>query len=155
MQYFLCVMFALLCDIFLCRAASNMNKEEELPWQPFPVTPMQSQFLQSVQTIDPKKLEKKVQIPKKEKTQNRPYQCEQCARKFVRLSHLQRHLLSHTSLKPHLCPSPGCNFRTRRFDNLSQHMRIHNPKDPCVHVRPKKKVVGLKIKETSEDVSGT
>lgn len=54
------------------------------------------------------------------------HECPLCHMKFQRPEHVKRHMLSHSSEKPFVCPEPNCNKRFNRNDNLKQHLRnIH------------------------------
>jgi len=62
---------------------------------------------------------------------SRNYVCEvkNCGKRFGRGEHLKRHVRSiHTNEKPYICPE--CNKPFSRFDNLSQHQKVHAPRSP-------------------------
>lgn len=57
------------------------------------------------------------------------HECPLCSMKFQRPEHVKRHMLSHSSEKPFLCPELNCGKRFNRNDNLKQHLRnIHKKK---------------------------
>ena len=53
----------------------------------------------------------------------RRFRCVYCGSKFVRSSHLRRHLYSHTGAKPYFCPI--CRKRFARSDYVSIHTQSH------------------------------
>lgn len=56
----------------------------------------------------------------------RMFQCplEACGRLFKRLEHLKRHVRTHTQERPYACTR--CRKRFSRSDNLTQHIKIHD-----------------------------
>ncbi|KAJ7235086.1 hypothetical protein B0H12DRAFT_1027616 [Mycena haematopus] len=46
--------------------------------------------------------------------------CARCGKTFVTPGHLKRHALTHSGVKNHPCPFPGCLVRCSRQDNLQQ-----------------------------------
>ena len=59
------------------------------------------------------------QVPEPE----RPYPCEVCGRKFIRSTHLRRHMRIHTGEKPFACHI--CGRRYARGDYLRAHIQAH------------------------------
>ena len=55
--------------------------------------------------------------------QDRPYPCEVCGRKFIRATHLRRHMRIHTGEKPFGCHI--CGQRYARGDYLRAHIQAH------------------------------
>ena len=53
----------------------------------------------------------------------RRFQCIYCGTKFIRSTHLHRHLRIHTGAKPYACPI--CRIRFSRSDYLSAHVLRH------------------------------
>lgn len=53
----------------------------------------------------------------------RPYNCEMCGRKFIRATHLRRHMRIHTGEKPFSCHI--CGRRYARGDYLRAHINAH------------------------------
>ena len=53
----------------------------------------------------------------------RRFQCIYCGSKFVRSTHLHRHLRIHTGVKPYVCPV--CRKRFSRSDYQSAHVLLH------------------------------
>lgn len=53
----------------------------------------------------------------------RPYPCEVCGRKFIRATHLRRHMRIHTGEKPFACHI--CGRRYARGDYLRAHIHAH------------------------------
>ncbi|KAI0164434.1 hypothetical protein GGR52DRAFT_123362 [Hypoxylon sp. FL1284] len=65
--------------------------------------------------------------------------CPYCGTKFTRKEHLERHLTSHTGIKPYTCP--GCYVDFGRRDLLSRHINMHHhqpdaPDDAPAGARP-------------------
>lgn len=58
----------------------------------------------------------------------RPFQCETCARRFKQKKHLKRHVAIHSDVKDYHCKL--CNKRFRRNDNLTSHLRVHITEAP-------------------------
>ena len=58
-----------------------------------------------------------------EPTSSRRFQCIYCGSKFVRSTHLNRHLRIHTGAKPYVCPI--CRKRFSRSDYKSAHVLSH------------------------------
>ena len=58
-----------------------------------------------------------------EPTSSRKFQCVYCGSKFVRSSHLYRHLRIHTGAKPYICDI--CRKRFSRSDYKSAHVLRH------------------------------
>ena len=54
----------------------------------------------------------------------RRFRCVYCGSKFIRSSHLRRHLYSHTGAKPYFCPI--CRIRFSRSDYVLIHTQIHH-----------------------------
>lgn len=54
---------------------------------------------------------------------DRPYPCEVCGRKFIRATHLRRHMRIHTGEKPFACHI--CGRRYARGDYLRAHIHAH------------------------------
>lgn len=53
----------------------------------------------------------------------RPFECEHCQRKFIRATHLRRHMRIHTGEKPFACHI--CGRRYARGDYLRAHIHAH------------------------------
>ena len=53
----------------------------------------------------------------------RPYKCDVCSRKFIRATHLRRHMRIHTGEKPFACHI--CGRRYARGDYLRAHIHAH------------------------------
>eukprot|EP01084_Bolivina_argentea_P236492 397628_1 len=67
-------------------------------------------------------------------TNERPYNCEECGRRFTVQCNLNQHILSiHTKEKPFKCNECGLGFI--RNDKLREHSRIHTGEKPfkCTH----------------------
>ena len=60
-------------------------------------------------------------------SKQRKFQCIYCGNKFIRFTHLQRHLRIHTGAKPYVCPI--CRKPFSRSDYMSAHiLRYHKEK---------------------------
>ena len=57
-------------------------------------------------------------------TKQRRFQCIYCGNKFIRSTHLQRHLRIHTGDKPYVCPI--CRQPFSRSDYMSAHILRHH-----------------------------
>ena len=71
------------------------------------------------QVAIPRQQEEEANIPEPE----RPYPCEVCGRKFIRATHLRRHMRIHTGEKPFACHI--CGRRYARGDYLRAHIHAH------------------------------
>ena len=61
--------------------------------------------------------------PGGDQEQDRPHQCDQCGRRFFRITHLRRHRRIHTGERPFLCHI--CGRRYARGDYLRAHIQAH------------------------------
>ncbi|KPM04527.1 hypothetical protein QR98_0029770 [Sarcoptes scabiei] len=72
-------------------------------------------------------------------TKERPYRCtwndcddkkfvcefEGCSRKFIASSHLRKHAMIHLGLKPFQCGHEGCEYRSNRPIDVTNHQKKH------------------------------
>jgi KRAB domain-containing zinc finger protein len=63
------------------------------------------------------------------RTDEKPFKCSKCMRRFAKSSGLTVHMRSHTSKKLYKCS--GCDKSFTRSKDLKQHMRTHTEKRPC------------------------
>uniref|UniRef100_A0AAY5KRY2 C2H2-type domain-containing protein n=1 Tax=Esox lucius TaxID=8010 RepID=A0AAY5KRY2_ESOLU len=61
-------------------------------------------------------------------SQNKPHVCLQCGKAFKRSSHLQRHNHIHTGQRNFVCPI--CSKRFREAGELQRHQRVHTGEKP-------------------------
>lgn len=54
---------------------------------------------------------------------DRPFSCDKCGRKFIRITHMRRHMRIHTGERPFLCHI--CGRRYARGDYLRAHIQAH------------------------------
>ncbi|XP_051791722.1 zinc finger protein 729-like [Erpetoichthys calabaricus] len=68
-------------------------------------------------------------------TQQEPYECSECGKKFQQMRHLKKHRIVHTGEKPFSCPECGNRFNT--IGNLHRHIKIHKGEKPyrCLECR--------------------
>ncbi|CAH1791062.1 unnamed protein product [Owenia fusiformis] len=55
-------------------------------------------------------------------------ECPECGKRFSRTNTLDKHILSHSTKKPHVCVDCGKEFQ--RSDHLSKHMAVHSTIKP-------------------------
>jgi len=53
----------------------------------------------------------------------RNYQCTKCGMKFLQARHLDRHLTTHSDLRPYVCKEIGCGKAFKMSDVLKKHLR--------------------------------
>merc|ERR1711874_237251 len=58
----------------------------------------------------------------------KPFQCEDCSRKFSWVCHLRSHQLVHTGEKPFQCEQCSCKFS--QAGNLKRHQLVHTGEKP-------------------------
>ncbi|XP_059911571.1 gastrula zinc finger protein XlCGF49.1-like [Gadus macrocephalus] len=58
----------------------------------------------------------------------KPYQCDQCSKRFSRRDALKIHISTHTGEKPYRCDQ--CSKRFSRSDSLKIHMSTHTGEKP-------------------------
>ncbi|XP_056444425.1 LOW QUALITY PROTEIN: zinc finger protein 91-like [Gadus chalcogrammus] len=61
-------------------------------------------------------------------TDEKPYGCDQCMRRFSRKGYLTRHIQTHSGEKPYKCDQ--CMMRFQRQCDLKIHMRTHSGEKP-------------------------
>ncbi|NXO78839.1 ZN154 protein, partial [Sitta europaea] len=59
----------------------------------------------------------------------RPYQCTECGKSFIRRDHLLKHWRVHTGETPYQCPVCGKHFRYKDLEvSLILHQKLHTGK---------------------------
>lgn len=51
--------------------------------------------------------------------------CPTCGREFKKISRLNQHILTHSDVKPFVCPVPGCGKAYKRREHLKNHATSH------------------------------
>ncbi|CAG2120416.1 unnamed protein product, partial [Medioppia subpectinata] len=59
-------------------------------------------------------------------TDERPFECPQCGRRFSNNQYLQHHIKCHSSDKPFKCQYPGCEYSTHQKASLDVHHERHD-----------------------------
>ena len=121
-------------DFSACHSQKTVNSQKKKPKkrpprrrkmiakEPVELFEIQPEIENSVgQNSDDNKKEEQEAAPKCKK--ERKFQCKVCKRKFVRSTHLSRHMLTHTKAKPYSCKI--CRKRFSRSDHVQIHERSH------------------------------
>ena len=82
--------------------------------------PQKSFTTDEKQTFETNEVDYATKLNSKDK---RRFECSFCGNKFIRASHLYRHIRIHTGVKPYLCPI--CKNRFARSDYVSAHILHH------------------------------
>ena len=56
-------------------------------------------------------------------TGERPYECEECGKRFAQRGNVRAHRIVHMQAKPYLCKLEGCNKQFTQLGNLK--VRAH------------------------------
>lgn len=64
-------------------------------------------------------------LPKNPSTRTHVCDVKNCGKIFIKKSHYDAHVRTHSGEKPYLCLEPGCNMVFARSDELSRHSRKH------------------------------
>ncbi|XP_076450981.1 uncharacterized protein LOC143286917 [Babylonia areolata] len=66
----------------------------------------------------------------------RKYKCDQCDKSFMRPEHLKGHLVTHTGVKPFVCPVDGCDSSFTARSSLYVHLNKHKEGNKMIFYCP-------------------
>lgn len=101
--------------------ASVATPEDDTLLEPVPENFIQTQIV-AMENIDDAYTNDPVLL-NQEQEPDRPFVCDMCGRKFIRATHLRRHVRIHTGEKPFACHI--CGRRYARGDYLRAHIQAH------------------------------